>query len=313
MQSKVVRLLALALVLSGTSLGLAQRPSQGGGSQSPPPKEEKTQLEAMLAEALKNNPDIRVATASLAAADAELNRTRLQVAQKVITLHAAIASQKAEVAYRQSQFERIKKLGEQKSVEMQVVDEAQQKLTVAKAKLAELEAQLPAVLGKSRETMRQEIVQPHRLSIFLDRNPDIRSVEMMRSREMVGPMAERIRKALQTSVKVNYEDAKFDDILNILSKQVEGLSFRNQFRRESVPESKITLRFEESLPASAILQALSDETGCVFLVRDYGILVVVNNPKNVPPGAMTVEEFLRQKPAEEPRRLPDTGNKPPVK
>ncbi len=55
----------------------------------------------MLAEALRNNPDIRVAAAKLAEAEVELNRTRLQVMQKIVALHAAIASKKTEIAYQQ--------------------------------------------------------------------------------------------------------------------------------------------------------------------------------------------------------------------
>jgi hypothetical protein len=53
------------------------------------------------------------------------------------------------------------------------------------------------------------------------------------------------------------------------------------------------------LPVSAILQALSDETGCIFLVREYGILATMENV--APQGAEKVQDFLRQKPADEPR------------
>src|SRR5437588_11514314 len=43
-------------------------------------------LEEALASALKNNPDIRVAESKVQEAEAELNRSRLQVTQKVVSL-----------------------------------------------------------------------------------------------------------------------------------------------------------------------------------------------------------------------------------
>ncbi len=152
MRRMVVETLALALVLAGASIGMGQTQSGQPPGLRPPAKEKippaPSKLEEMLAEALRNNPDIRVAAAKLAEAEAELNRARVQVPQKIIALHNAILSQQAEVTYRQKQYERFKKLEEQKSISSEILDEAQQRLTLAKAKLAELEAQMPALLGK---------------------------------------------------------------------------------------------------------------------------------------------------------------------
>jgi hypothetical protein len=39
------------------------------------------------------------------------------------------------------------------------------------------------------------------------------------------------------------------------------------------------------------LQALTDETGCHFFVRDYGIVAVSGN--NQPHGAISLQDFLR--------------------
>jgi HEAT repeat protein len=49
-------------------------------------------LEPMLAQAAQDNPDIRVAEAKLREADAELNRTRLLVAQKVVKLYQDVTA-----------------------------------------------------------------------------------------------------------------------------------------------------------------------------------------------------------------------------
>src|SRR5215831_13067285 len=118
MRRLVVNSLAVATVLASASIGVGQSlPAQPGqpAARPPvarprapgappgqpgarPPAKDKTQsnkskLEEMLTEALKNNPDLRVAAANVTLAEAELNRTRLQVTQKVIALHAALLSQ----------------------------------------------------------------------------------------------------------------------------------------------------------------------------------------------------------------------------
>src|SRR5262249_52784892 len=103
MRSKAVRTLALALVLGGAGLTAAQQVLPGPSGGKAPPSDaskkgdlprvvqqrsaaEKSRLEDMLADALKNNPDVRVATARMAEADAELNRVRLTVIQRILTL-----------------------------------------------------------------------------------------------------------------------------------------------------------------------------------------------------------------------------------
>jgi hypothetical protein len=307
MRSKVVRVLVLALALGGVGIALGQeRPPVTNVLPTPQkrkPAPEKSKLETMLAEALKNNPDIRVAAAKLAEADAELNRARLQVTQKVIHLYLALQVQEVEVKRWTSECERITKnvaLGGEGST---VLEESRRQLKLAKAKLAELESQLPALLGNMSRTAGVEIPRPPTRMAFsndekllfleFDTDMDVRVVPHRGG----GPMAERIRKALQTPVKVDYKDMTFGAILNDLSKKVEGLTFRNLFERGGgLSEGKMSLHFEEALPLSTILQALADETGCLFFVRDYGI--VATQPNRVPPGAMKVEEFLREKPAD---------------
>ncbi|HTU90126.1 MAG TPA: hypothetical protein VMF69_08635 [Gemmataceae bacterium] len=321
MRSKVVRTLALALVLALAGMTAAQQPGgppgrSGKGSGGPsgmpgsPPKQkaapEKSKLEEMLAEALKNNPDIRVAAAKLAEADAQLNRARMQVMQKVLVLHAALASQKAEVAYQQKQYERYKGLEASHAISSELVQETQQKLALAKAKLEELEAQLLGLLGKEPSSTAMDTARPKKLRYRLLMNESNYDIDLAVPEGMEAKIldrqpkvnisqADKIRKALQTPVKVDYKDMKLDAILDDLTKKVAGVSFR--VVRVDNSQNKISLRFGEALPLSAVLQALSDEFQCSFYVREYGILV--SYPNYAPPGAMKVEELLRQKPTEE--------------
>jgi len=318
----VVETLTLALMLAGASIGVGQTQTQpppgitlttpDSAKAKPAPK--KSKLEEMLAEALRSNPDIRVAAANVALADAELNRTRLQVTQKVMSLHASLGAQKAEVAFRQTQYERFKKLAEQGSIDSKLVDEQQQRLMLAKAKLAELEAQMPALLGKTPTAYVRRLSMtfaPDGQTVGIGDSASIRLWDASTGKEITafngwtvglrlsksGPMAERIRKALETPVKASYKNMKLLEVFKDLEKKAPGLSLRYGSNIENIG---VDMRFEEALPVSAILQAFADDFHLLFVVRDYGILVVNLGQAKPPPGAMTVEEFLRQKPADEP-------------
>jgi hypothetical protein len=308
MRSKVVKTMALAMLLCGAAI--AQQPGisdQGGKDDKASARAkqkasaEKSKLEEMLAEALKNNPDIRFAAAKLAEANAELNRTRLQVMQKVVTLHYAIETQKKTIAHQQSVCQALQKRYQSGTAGREVFAEATQALTLAKAKLEELEAQLPALLGKTaqEESLFYQYIQQAKLWRK-------ESAEWEKAHRAIGSMAEKIRKALQTPVTVDYKEMTLDAILDNLALRVAGVSFRLV---HMTPEKKINLSFKEALPLSAVLQALADEVGCVFYVREYGILAT--NPDEAPPGAMKVEEFLRQKPADESRPPSSSGKNPP--
>lgn len=343
MRTKVVRMLALALMVGGVSIVVGQQPGPGdkaGGLPSPGVTKKhkkgatqenpnvgqkaapaKSKLEEMLAEAIKNNPDIRVAAAKLAEADAELNRARLQVMQKVVTLYHAIETQKRTVARWESDAKRLNEEAKRGIIDHTVLAETDHQLALAKGKLEELESQLPALLGKpARAEIDARVLEVYRVRELSDQLFRLDSPTIVRRESLIslaewekrhkatGPMSERLRKALQTSVTVDYKDMTFAAILKGLSKKVPGLAFRHP---TSSPDAlKMSLQFEEALPVSAILQALADESGYSFFVREYGILVTL--PHEAPPGAMKVEEFLRQKPADESRHASSSGKNPPA-
>jgi hypothetical protein len=303
MRSKAVRTLALALVLGGAGLTTAQQVLQGpAGGKAPPTGSggkgdlprvvqqksaaEKSRLEQMLAEALKNNPEIRVASARKAEADAELNRVRLQILQRIVVLSDEIDAVRKSVEDAEQMLAEIEKQYHAGNAPFASVVQARSQLVTAKAKLAADEAELPYLLGKSPQgaAYGTSVNEANTGSINIQTKHEIAKVE--------GSQAERIRRALQMHIKADYKDVTFDAILKDLSKKVEGLSFRNLFERGAATNAKMNLQFEETLPVSAILQALADETGCYFFVRDYGIVAVSRN--NQPHGAISVQEFLRQ-------------------
>ena len=154
MRRTAVEMAALALLLVG---GLAygqeaapsvldpSTPAAGVDKKDAPAK---SKLEEMLEKALRDNPDLRLAAAKVAEAEAELNRARLLVVQKVGAAYQAVEAQKAAVESAAAELDELKKVNNAGAVSKAGMRAAEQKLMEAKAKLAALEAEVPYLLGK---------------------------------------------------------------------------------------------------------------------------------------------------------------------
>ena len=140
-------------------------PSSSGGKVI---KDEPTliSLAKMLSIALQSNPDIRAARAKTQAADAELDRARLEVVQKIIAFREKWQTQRVEVLAAEAElqeFERLRRLVEQGiASDTKTLGEplARQKMSLLRAKLAEIEAELPFLLGshpERRRTLNDEV------------------------------------------------------------------------------------------------------------------------------------------------------------
>jgi hypothetical protein len=105
-------------------------------------------LEEMLATALRNNPDIRVAEAKLREAEANLNKARIQVMQSVVSLKNAVDAQKKTVEIAEHSHKRIMELKSNHVVPEAEVQQSEALLAKAKAELAKLEADLAIPLGR---------------------------------------------------------------------------------------------------------------------------------------------------------------------
>jgi hypothetical protein len=105
-------------------------------------------LEQLIAEALKNNPDIRVADAKVNQAEEEAKRTRMKVVGDISILHAEIESARAVWKEAELRFLRGKELLKRSAISAE--DFAVMSLAHAKAKadLAVAEAKLPYLLGR---------------------------------------------------------------------------------------------------------------------------------------------------------------------
>lgn len=114
-----------------------------------------TSLDQMLTIALKHNPDVRAARARLLAAEAELDRTRLTVLQKIIAYRERWSAQKASVAALSQETEALQKATaqddvpeSQKKQRAAMLAAARRKLAFEQARLREVEAELPFLLGR---------------------------------------------------------------------------------------------------------------------------------------------------------------------
>lgn len=112
-------------------------------------------LDQMLSIALKHNPDVRAARAKLMAAEAELDRTRLTVLQRIIAYRERWSAQKASLAATGHEVEAARNattrdnLSEAQKKQLAIMlAAAKQKLAFEQARLREVEAELPFLLGR---------------------------------------------------------------------------------------------------------------------------------------------------------------------
>ena len=130
----------------------ATNPAKDAAAQTKPAKPDIPTLDEMLAQALKDNPDIRVGEAKIREAEAELNRTRLLVTQKVFAFRQSWEHQRALADLAEKEWKRCQNLHSSGALPRETLDEVQAKLAAAKAALAQIEAEMPYLLGKPHQS-----------------------------------------------------------------------------------------------------------------------------------------------------------------
>jgi hypothetical protein len=302
------------------------QPGDKAGKEAP-----KTKLEEMLQQALRNNPDIRVAEAKVAEAEAELNRTRLIVMQKVVLYNANLADAQAKVASAERLHARLVDTAKKAPglVTEQDLQAAQTELQTAKANLAKVEAELPLLLGDKAQDKAIEKGLEWLRRYSLDKTGDpnawrTASPELDRAAAeqwfkylhtesvdtntafalaalatagvkppVQGPMAERIKKALDKPTKVDFNAIGPSDALYVLLEKVEGVPYSVRLKEAELAPELIHFRFDHEVPLGAAFQAYQDV--CLpsvrFVVRDYGILVT--DEKHMPPGATLLYDLWK--------------------
>jgi hypothetical protein len=308
----------------------SSRPRYPWNAESKPKSGEQT-LEEMLSKALKDNPDIKVAEAKVREADAELNRTRLQVTQKVLAFHHNREAQKANVKVAEEEIARIRKLQASNVVAQEDVQQAEHRLSQAKAKLAEIEAELPYLVGEqagkglsfafspdgrwlATQKVRlwdpatgkqlEPVILGHTSVRF---SPDGKRLLATGVNPVPSTTLDKIRKALDTPVKLDLQAVDAAGVLKDLERQVPGISFHVAAKTDIA-----NLHIQGTISLGAALQLVEDRfttifeggalSRCSFAIRDYGILFT--SADRIPPGAIQLDDLLKERAAAEGEKKP---------
>jgi len=339
--------------------------------QEPKSQPKSVTLEEMLSQALRNNPDIRVAEAKLREAEEELNRVRMAVAQKVAAYQAEVAVKKTNAEEARSRYQMAEQLHQTNAIALDEFKSVTHKLEKAKSELAAVEAQLPYLVGERRISLLKltegemrppgtvtfgsgDTISTDQLRLIFGEviadtlqksqgaapmHGDLPTRNILipqtgggltvggvlsggglnagvnafgqgglqnlqqfgggaldRATQGISPkMAEKIRKALDTPIRVNFSQSKGKDVLAYLQSQAAGLNILSHFSSNE----PIDLNLPEPVLMGAIFQFLEDSLGWRFVIRDYGI--VATSPNSVPPGAVELLDFWKHPPIPAPK------------
>jgi hypothetical protein len=321
-------LVAAALLCGGISAWsqVQSKKSKSADATAPAGKKEETKrkaakaaptsLEEMLTQALRNNPDIRLAATKVREADAELQRTRLQVTQKVVTLYHAREVRKAKVKTAEDQVAALRNPQE---------EGARQNVIDAKAELAMIEAEIAYVLGNQPAKgygvafgdfdndgrLDLAVVNYLRSDQQVRQNAAVALTALARSQlqaakpAVAGTMADKIRKALDAPVRLKVQKAALGTIVQSLQENA-GITIEIA-EGENLADAPLTGLNLKDVPLGAALQAIEDKftsvrpdarqadmeypPGVRVAVRAYGLLIVSEN--RLPPGAVLMEDFWK--------------------
>jgi outer membrane protein TolC len=134
----------LLAVVAVTAWSFGQPPADKAKPEKPEGQANRS-LEELLSSSLRNHPDVQVAEAKLREAEAELRRTRLTLAQKLIERHSAVEAQRLVVKSAQAEYEMHVALLKTSTTSRSDERRAFAQLERAKAELAQAEASLNAM------------------------------------------------------------------------------------------------------------------------------------------------------------------------
>jgi type II secretory pathway component PulM len=353
MRRTAVEMGALAALLLGGALACAQsgappvkvedKPKEVKVEDKPKEAPAKSKLEEMLQQALQNNPDLRLATAKVAEAEAELNRARLLVVQKVGAAYQAVEAQKAAVEGAAAEFNELKTIARSGAASNADMRAAEQKLLDAKAKLAALETELPYLIGKlpANNTVYPGTTIPlGTLHIHYAESPDLSGIlsginlgggalgvtgrwydlaadaDGRKPVPIVGPTADRIRAALDKPFSLELKDKELSEVIATVNtafqKANPGLLLNyNLANSRGDVGNIVSIKFEQ-MPFGAVLEWIEDSVlDYRFVVRDYGL--VMTSKDELPPGAPLLREFWKGAKEEDKAPAKDQSSNPPAK
>jgi hypothetical protein len=268
---------------------------------------EDERLSALLEQAIKNNPDIRVAEVKLQQAEAELNRARMAAMHKIVVLQSELRSARAELAEAEKTYKRLKALADAHAVDAAELAQAALAVMSAKEKVTRLEAEQPYLLGKAPAvtgmtgvlTIGDVVYRPATVASATGMPPSgamsTASWTDHYAVLQILPQAktEKLRGLLKSPVKwTNGGTATLRKVVDDLRAFVPGFAFEIMTGEPGGPKELPGPMFSGELPLHAVIQWIEDRYEVKFVVRDYGI--VVADRDRLPPGAVALLDLARE-------------------
>jgi hypothetical protein len=292
----------LAVVVTGWSFG-QQPPDKPAAEKG----ESKRSLEELLASALRHSPDVQVGEAKVREAEAELRRTRLTLLQRIIEAHGNVDVQRATAAQAEATFRRISQIVRTGQASAEEMEKAQAMLAAAKAQLAAAEATLNGLTGTMPGGLGALAAPLGEGGVAAGPGPGVGTQPMPMMGGMAsmpgggaggfgggmvgilggnptpvdpatrlprGPMAEKLRVALNAPVKVTpVKDRPLAEVFAPFRAAAKGIPFVLHLGEKA--NEQVSFSLDGEVPLAAAIQALEDVVpGLKCYVREYGILVI---------------------------------------
>lgn len=264
----LVASLAAAILMGSVALGQRQAPAVKvpPTSASASGWSSVSSLEQFLNRALATHPEIVAAEVNVEAAQEELRRTRFKVARELVAFWYDWKAKERQLA-------EVTELAERQAVsKSQLID--------AKAKLAEVESQLPYLLSQSGG-LRLALVGA--------------AAKAGPKRVPEGPLVEKIREALNQPTEMQFIETPAGDVVDIVE-DFHALKFPFVVD-PTVKDLPMTLDLRQ-IPLGAALQAAEVVTpGIRFVVCDYGLLAT-SDTSEAAATYVSANEFWREQQTE---------------
>ncbi len=290
-----------------------------------PAKPAADSLEAMIAAAQRNHPDVRLAQAKLQMAQAELEQAKLQAAQRVAAAHAKVQAARAQMEFETRSVGQYDKLGPALSLSDRLANE--RVLVQAKAALAAAEAELQAAQGLAAgqhaaaaidkgpgsvtEAMLQALLDTDTRAEH-QKLAALAYLKKSSSPPAPGTAADKLRGLIDKPVKLDLKNPVPLDVAMAAFVKQAGLTDLTVRYPEwagdrflKTPPTVGPLVGEQAVAAwfqlilddfnrslAAVGVPPGDQGKYEVYVRDYGLLVTKTDL--APPGAPTLAEFARQ-------------------
>lgn len=250
-----VSVLACALLFSGP-MALAQQSAQ------PIP----TSLDEMIATALKASPEVLLAEAKLRQAQAELNQTRLKVTRDVVGAFNERKQKQISLTGSMQRLQEVQKASASGLVERSALEQARGQAGEAELGVAQTEADIRYLLGVGSQLDGSLL----RLSVQ-GAEPRARAIARP------GNVPEALTEALARPVSGPFVETNLQDLAKHLSDQARVAIILDAQNFSEPAESKISMALREPITLASVLQALADQHQYCFLLREYGIMVTVED------------------------------------